>query len=34
LQLPEIRNEEKDGAFFLKLMTAKAELVARVAEGG
>lgn len=34
LRLPEIRNEEKDGAFFLKLMNAKAELVARVAEGG
>lgn len=31
LRVPEIRNEAKDGAFFLKLMNAKVELVARVA---
>lgn len=31
LQMPETRNEGKDGEFFLKLMNAKPELVARVA---
>jgi len=32
LKLPEIRNGEKDGEFFMGLMNAKVELVARVAK--